>query len=211
MTINFTEWDTEEIVECLASRERQYHAALHFDRGIEAAASSLKKMAGEAYALGEDAKASAYRAMASKIEDSDARRQNSAEKHSVSNEIGEFERALRDRGVPPYIDTLGYPLFAAVKKLLAADNRHVVGYLEDGWNLQHPLACRPNLNGCEYNTIIQTITPPVPGRYIVVDEGAEYTLRPVATEESLTDILEELRTMVAVEGGRNELLEMLTA
>jgi hypothetical protein len=43
---------------------------------------------------------------------------------------------------------------------------HVVDFTEDGYGLQHPPSCRPNLIECEFNEYLAAGCPDVyPGRY----------------------------------------------
>ena len=56
---------------------------------------------------------------------------------------------------------------------------HVVEFTEDGYGLQHPASCRPNLIDCRYNTYLTSLFQPErePGRYVMTlaGEHAEYT------------------------------------
>lgn len=47
-------------------------------------------------------------------------------------------------------------IIAALRAELATykqDDRHIVEFRDDGWTIQHPLACRPNLFDCEINRV----------------------------------------------------------
>ena len=56
---------------------------------------------------------------------------------------------------------------------------HVAEFTEDGYGLQHPASCRPNLIDCRYNTYLTSLFQPErePGRYVMTlaGEHAEYT------------------------------------
>jgi hypothetical protein len=56
---------------------------------------------------------------------------------------------------------------------------HVVEFTEDGYGLQHPASCRPNLIDCRYNTYLTSLfqSEREPGRYVMTlaGEHAEYT------------------------------------
>ena len=63
------------------------------------------------------------------------------------------------------------------------EQRHIAEFREDGWGLQHPVECRPNLLDCPLNIAIQEDVdyyggPPPEGlgRFVAVlgDEGPEY-------------------------------------
>lgn len=59
---------------------------------------------------------------------------------------------------------------AVIAELRLADTRHILDLRADGWTLQHPLTCRPNLHDCAVNRLAseQLIAPPAPpGRYEV--------------------------------------------
>lgn len=53
------------------------------------------------------------------------------------------------------------------------DPRHVVEFTDEGWAIQHPLACRDDMLGCQFHKYIRNDAkhrgePPVaPGRYYV--------------------------------------------
>lgn len=54
------------------------------------------------------------------------------------------------------------------------DGGHVIDLREDGWTIQHPLSCRPNLFDCIYNMAAATLVSagPRPGRYrVTVEDG----------------------------------------
>lgn len=61
------------------------------------------------------------------------------------------------------------------------EDRHVVEFREDGWGLQHPVLCRPDLIGCPVNRALQALNhPTVLGRFRVhLEDGhlryANYT------------------------------------
>lgn len=44
---------------------------------------------------------------------------------------------------------------------------HIVDFTEDGYGLQHPPSCRPDLIGCDYNVWLAALPGPhgSPGRY----------------------------------------------
>lgn len=44
----------------------------------------------------------------------------------------------------------------------ALSNDHVVEFQEDGWVMQHPLTCRPNLFACELNNVIKALADGIP-------------------------------------------------
>lgn len=49
----------------------------------------------------------------------------------------------------------------------ASTEQHVIAFRPDGWTIQHPLSCRPNLFTCPVNAAAETLDgPPVAlGRY----------------------------------------------
>lgn len=54
------------------------------------------------------------------------------------------------------------------------DTGHIVDLREDGWTIQHPLSCRPNLFDCIYNFAAARVLQigGIPGRYqVTVDAG----------------------------------------
>lgn len=59
---------------------------------------------------------------------------------------------------------------------------HIVTFTEDGYGLEHPIRCRPNLIGCVLNEWLATQMAPdrEPGRYVMewTDTGPRY--EPVA-------------------------------
>lgn len=61
-------------------------------------------------------------------------------------------------------------------------DEHIVIFTKDGYGLQHPIRCRPNLHGCILNEWLQTQMAPdrEPGRYVMewTDDGPEYRLVP---------------------------------
>lgn len=48
-------------------------------------------------------------------------------------------------------------------------DEHIVTFTEDGYGLEHPIRCRPNLTGCMLNEWLRTQPGPdrEPGRYIM--------------------------------------------
>lgn len=59
---------------------------------------------------------------------------------------------------------------AAVNELKLRDTRHILDLRADGWTLQHPLTCRPNLHDCAVNRLASeqlSVPPAPPGRYEV--------------------------------------------
>lgn len=74
---------------------------------------------------------------------------------------------LRDqRGVPPMV-TLLHSARAVLDALTAAgwiridpDEPHVIEFRADGWTIQHPLRCRPDLFGCEVNRVGESLPGP---------------------------------------------------
>ena len=72
---------------------------------------------------------------------------------------------------------------------LPADE-HIAEFRDDGWGLQHPLRCRPDLIGCAVNRAVSTLCdesdePPRPvGRYVVtLDDDSEPVFRFVSPED----------------------------
>lgn len=57
-------------------------------------------------------------------------------------------------------------------------DEHIVTFTEDGYGLEHPIRCRPNLTGCNLNEWLRTQMAPdrEPGRYVMewTDDGPEY-------------------------------------
>lgn len=43
------------------------------------------------------------------------------------------------------------------------DDRHIIELREDGFTIQHPLACRPNLFDCQYNLAARDTLDEAPG------------------------------------------------
>lgn len=54
-------------------------------------------------------------------------------------------------------------LRAAIEGRPAGDASHLVEFREDGWTLQHPLACRPNLFACPVNRVAEQDLRQPPG------------------------------------------------
>jgi hypothetical protein len=48
-------------------------------------------------------------------------------------------------------------------------DEHIVDFSESGYGLQHPIRCRPNLIGCQFNEWLATQMAPdkKPGRYLM--------------------------------------------
>ena len=57
-------------------------------------------------------------------------------------------------------------------------DEHIVTFTEDGYGLEHPIACRPNLIGCILNEWLATQMAPDrdPGRYVMewAEDGPKY-------------------------------------
>lgn len=63
-----------------------------------------------------------------------------------------------------------------VERLRAAlgEQRHIADIRDQGFGLQHPVECRPNLIDCPVNVALESLhidEVPVPGRYIVTLDG----------------------------------------
>lgn len=54
------------------------------------------------------------------------------------------------------------------------DELHQMDVKVDSWSIAHPLGCRANLLGCEFNVLAQQLKgplAPIPGRWTVMIEG----------------------------------------
>jgi hypothetical protein len=64
--------------------------------------------------------------------------------------------------------------------MASIDRRHIADLRPDGYGLQHPLACRPNLLDCPVERACRALDHPLvdePGRYVVdVTPGGEFTI-----------------------------------
>ena len=71
------------------------------------------------------------------------------------------------------VDRLGVPPEAIewARELVRQGYRdeHIVTFTEDGYGLEHPIRCRPNLTGCILNEWLRTQMGPdrEPGRYVM--------------------------------------------
>lgn len=64
------------------------------------------------------------------------------------------------------------------KSLERLSDIHVLRISDEGWTIQHPLACRPNLFECESNRIAPA-SDLAPGYYtMTVDESGEWDITP---------------------------------
>jgi len=58
-------------------------------------------------------------------------------------------------------------------------DEHIVTFTDDGYGLEHPIRCRPNLTGCILNEWLRTQMAPdrEPGRYVMewAEDGPKYT------------------------------------
>ena len=78
-------------------------------------------------------------------------------------------------------------------ELVERDGPHYIEVTEDGWSIQHPARCRPDLLGCLHHRCIEqhvaeydVVCVDEPGRYsFVVDDdgGPTFTLAPVPVPE----------------------------
>jgi hypothetical protein len=69
--------------------------------------------------------------------------------------------------VTPFDPIDGAPTFRLL--VTAADEPHLIQFRADGFTIQHPLRCRPNLFACPVNTVAHTdlAEPPELGVYAV--------------------------------------------
>jgi hypothetical protein len=76
-------------------------------------------------------------------------------------------------GIPAAAPAEGLPPEAIdwARQLLAQGyvDEHIVDFTESGYGLQHPIRCRPNLIGCQFNEWLATQMAPdeEPGRYLM--------------------------------------------
>lgn len=59
------------------------------------------------------------------------------------------------------------------------DDRHQIELREDGYTIQHPMACRPNLFDCVFNLMVRedfTEPPTELGRFYLDFDGADLTV-----------------------------------
>lgn len=82
-------------------------------------------------------------------------------------------------------------IVAAVRSALS-DQRHVVEFGPDGYGLQHPLSCRPDLLACPMDEMMRSFDGPPrkPGRYLAwFNEHGEVEFGDVGDYVDVSDVL----------------------